>query len=144
MKIKLVVSVLAGAMLVAACNDAGDRAEDRVEDAAEASAATAGTTIAALGLSERQLLDADIVDGAGVELGDVTAVLRDGSGKVDRLLVEIEDSDPDKYVHVPVAGLKSVQNGSDWDLATTMTRQQMAALPGVPLATSGSASPAVK
>lgn len=142
---KLMVTAFAGAMLLGACSDAGDRAEEQVEDTAEASAATAGTAIAALGLTERQLLDADIVDSAGVALGDVTAVLRDGSGKVDRLLVEIEDSNPDKYVHVPVAGLKSVQNGSDWDLATTMTRQQMAALPGVPLgATPGSASPSVK
>ncbi len=122
--------------LLAACNDRGDaddRAEDRMEQAAEASAAAAGPAEAALGLSERQLLDADLVGPDGVELGDVQAVLRGADGKVDRLLVEIEDSHPDKYVHVPVAGLKVVQQGADRDISTTMTQQQLAALPAVSL-----------
>jgi hypothetical protein len=59
--------------------------------------------------------------------------LRDESGKVDRLLVEVEDSNPDRNVHIPVAGLKTAVRGTDTDLSTTMTKQQLAALPEVKL-----------
>lgn len=123
--------------LIAACNDANDQAEDRVERAAEANAMAAGPAEAALGLSEAQLLEADLRGPNGIELGDVVQVIRGGDGKVERLLVEIEDSNPDRFVHVPVAGLKPVVNGTDTDLATTMTKAQLAALPAVALPTPG-------
>lgn len=132
--IKLLVAALGAGALLSGCNDTdNDAAEERVEDAAEASAAAAGTTPVALGLTEAQLIDADLLGPGNVELGDVQAVVRGADGTVDRLLVEIEDSNPDRYVHVPVAGLTTVVRGDDTDLSTTMTAEQIAALPEVPL-----------
>ena len=93
----------------------------------------AGSVPAALGLTETQLLDAELVGADGQELGDVAQVLRDASNKVDRLLVEIEDSNPDRYVHVPITGLKTVVRGDDTDLQTTMTKAELAGLPEVKL-----------
>src|SRR3546814_7822975 len=49
------------AALLAACNDKNEAAEDKLERAAETSATVAGPLPAALGLSEAQLLEADIV-----------------------------------------------------------------------------------
>ena len=125
--------LLASAALVGACSDRNDAAEDKLERSAENSAAAAGPAPAALGLSEAQLLDAELVGAGGIELGDVAQVLRGADGRVDRLLVEIEDSNPDRYVHVPIAGLKPVVRGTDTDLSTTMTKAQLAALPEVKL-----------
>lgn len=122
-------------LLLAACSNDNDAAEDKLERAAETSATVAGPLPAALGLSEAQLLNADVVDGDGKELGDVAQVLRGPDGKVDRLLVEIEDSNPDRYVHVPVLGLKPIASGNDTDLATTMTMTEMKSLPEVFLPT---------
>ena len=135
MKTVLACALPAVAMFLAGCSDADDRADDRLEEAAEASAAIGGSNPVALNMTERELLDADLMDVAGVELGDVEGVLRNADGQVDRLLVEIEDSHPDKYVHVPIAGLKATQAGNTRAVTTTMTKQQLAALPAVPLAT---------
>jgi len=128
--------LLCSTALLTACSKAGDvndAAEDKLEHDARASAASAGSAVAALGLSEAQLLEADLLGPDHKELGDVAGVVRDANGKVDRLLVEIEGSDPDRYVHVPIADLATVQQGNDIDLATMMTKQQLAALPEVPL-----------
>jgi len=119
--------------LVAACTDKNDAAADKMERTAEKSAIAAGPAPVALGLSEAQLLDAELIGGDGTELGDVAAVVRDAGGTVDRLLVEIEDSHPDRFVHVPVAGLKTLVRGDDTDLSTTMTKAELAALPEVRL-----------
>lgn len=121
-------------MLVSACSDASEKAEDKMERAAETSATVAGPMPAALGLSEAQLLDADIVDAQGKELGDVTQVLRGADDKVDRLLVELDGIGPDRYVHVPITGLEKVVRGDDIDLQTSMTKSDLEALPEVKLA----------
>ncbi|MBK6413020.1 PRC-barrel domain containing protein [Sphingopyxis sp.] len=121
------------AALLSACSDNDDAAEDKLEKAAETSATVAGPVPAALGLSEAQLLDADLVGADGKELGDVAQVVRGADDKVDRLLVEIEDSNPDRYVHVPILGLKTMVKGDDTDLVTTMTKSEIAALPEVKL-----------
>lgn len=123
------------AALLAGCSDKNEAAEDKLERAAETGATVAGPLPAALGLSEAQLLDADIVGADGKQLGDVAQVLRDPDNKVDRLLVEIESSRPDRYVHVPVTGLKAVVRGSDTDLETTMTKADLLGLPEVKLPT---------
>lgn len=130
----LLVIALSTACL-SACADKNEAAEDRLEKAAETSARVAGPLPAALGLSEAQLLDAELLDGKGTELGDVAQILRGPDGKVDRLLVEIEDSHPDRYVHVPITGLETRVAGDDTDLATTMTKADLAALPEVKLPT---------
>ena len=119
--------------LLSACNDRDEAAEDKLEKAAETSATVSGPIPAALGLSEAQLLDADLVGADGKELGDAVQVLRGPDNKVDRLLVEVEDSNPDRYVHVPILGLKPVVRGNDTDVETSMTAAQLAALPDVKL-----------
>ena len=119
--------------LLPACSDNDEKAEEKLERAAGTSATVAGPLPAALGLSEAQLLEADIVGTDGKELGDVAQVVRDADGKVDRLLVELDGSGPDRYVHVPVTGLKTVVSGTDTDLQTTMTKADLAALPEVTL-----------
>jgi len=58
----------------------------------------------------------------------------------EQLLIEIEDSHPDKFVHVPVAGLQVVRKGNDTDLSTTMTKEQLNALPAVDLTKTQGAS----
>ena len=130
--------------LLAACSSpaeqAQDKAEDRIENVAENSAATGGSSVLALGMTEHQFLDAELVNANGTELGDVMAVVRGASGAPEKLLVEIEDSNPDKFVHVPLDGLKPRHIGDDWDLVTTMTKAQLDALPAVSLTASGAAN----
>jgi hypothetical protein len=118
--------------LLTACSDQNDVAEDKIEKAAETSATVAGPLPAALGLSEAQLIDADLIGPDGNELGEVVQVLRDREDKVDRLLVEL-DGVGDRYVHVPILGLKPVVNGDDTNLQTTLTRARLDALPEVKL-----------
>lgn len=120
---------------LAACQSDAERQadvqEDRIEAQADRGAAAAGETIAALGLTERQLLDADLLASNGTEIGDIEQVRRDDAGKVSALLVEIEDSDPDRFVEIPVTGLSVVRtrSSSDADLKSQMTAQDLAALP---------------
>jgi len=121
------------ATLLAACSDANEAAEERLEKSAETSASVAGPVPAAFGLSEAELLNADIVGADGKEVGDVAQVLRAADGKVDRLLVEVEGSNPDRYVELPILGLRTVVNGDDTDLATSLTRADLMAMPEVPL-----------
>ncbi len=110
-----------------------DAAQDRVEREAEQSAAAAGNAVVALGLTERQLLDADLVTAAGVDLGDIEQIRRDSAGVVTGLLVEIEDSNPDRFVVVPITGLPVRVDGNDRDVQTTMTAQDLAKLPDATL-----------
>jgi len=86
----------------------------------------------ALGLTEAQLRDADLIDAAGLDLGDVEDVVRGSDGAINGLLVEIEDTNPDRYVQIPLDGLEAVQRGDDIDLRTTATRENLLALPAVP------------
>lgn len=128
--------LLAGsAAMLSACSGSNQAAEDELEKAAETGATVAGPLPAALGLSEAELLDADLVRGDGKELGDVAQVVRGPDDKVERLLVELDGIGPDRYVHVPIIGLKTVVSGSDTDLVTTMTRADLASLPEVKLPT---------
>ncbi|WP_374408194.1 PRC-barrel domain containing protein [Pelagerythrobacter sp.] len=118
---------------LAACESQAEREadalEDQVEMQAEASAVAAGGAIAALGLTEAQLLEADLVTATGADLGDVQQIRRSSSGTVDGLLVEIEDSNPDRYVMVPLDGLATQPDGDDIDIQTAMTAAELAALP---------------
>lgn len=127
--------LLAGpAVLLAACSDANEAAEEKLERSAETSATVAGPVPAALGLSEAQLLDADLVGQDGKELGDIAKVVRGADNKVERLLVEIDGSNPDRYVHVPITGLKTIVRGDDTDLQTTMNKSDLMSLPEIKLA----------
>lgn len=128
----MMLAVVSPTLLVA-CSDANDAAEDRLEKSADTSATMAGPVPAAFGLSEAQLLNADIVGPGGKEVGDVAQVLRDANGKVDRLLVEVEGSNPDRYIELPILGLRTVVSGDDTDLATSSTKADLMAMPEVPL-----------
>ena len=115
-------------LFAAACGSAED-----VPNPA-ATAATAGTpTVAAgaLGLTEAQLRDADLIDAAGMELGDVEDLVRGGDGAITGVLIEIEDSNPDRFVQLPIEGLEAVKRGDDWDLRSDTTREGLMALPEV-------------
>lgn len=130
---KLFLALACSTALLSGCDNSRDRAEDQLEADAEASAVAAGPTIAALGLTEMQLLNADLLGANGIDLGDVEAVLKGADGKVDRLLVEVEDSNPNKFVAVPVAGLAVIRQGDDIDLSSEMTRAELMALPAEPI-----------
>ena len=134
------------AVALAACESEAeqqaDATEDRIEQQAAASAAAAGDALVALGLTERQLLEADLVTADGADLGDVEQVRRGADGAVEGLLVEIEDSDPDRYVVVPLDGLTTRPDGDDTDVQTAMTAQDLAALPDAPLDANTAATPA--
>lgn len=117
-----------------------DRVEDQVEQQTEASAVAAGNAVAALGLTEAQLLEADLVAADGTDLGDVEQVRRDSAGAVEGLLVEVEDSNPDRYVVVPIDGLTPKTMGDDVDLSTTMTAAQLADLPDADMGQAGAAA----
>lgn len=121
------------ACALAACESQAERQEDvtenRIEREAAASAATAGNQVAALGLTEAQLLDAELVTADGTELGDIEQVRRAMDGTVEGFLVSIENMDPERYVVVPLEGLTTRVEGDDTDLQTAMTAQDLAALP---------------
>ena len=128
------------ALLLAACSDSPaeqeeERMEDRIEAEADASAAAAGSEVAALGLTEAQLLDADLVTATGEDLGDVEQVRRDTAGAVTGLVVELDDTDPDRWVTVPMDGLSTRIDGDDTDIQTTMTAADLAALPDAEMKT---------
>lgn len=131
---------------LAACDspaeEEADRVEDQLEQQAEANAVAAGNAVAALGLTEAQLLEADLVAADGTDLGDVEQVRRNASGAVDGLVVEIDDSNPDRYVVVPIDGLTRRESGDDIDVSTTMTAAELAALPDAQLPTQGTTAPA--
>lgn len=81
----------------------------------------------------RKLAAPDIVGPDGKELGDVAQVLRGPDDKVDRLLVELNGGLKDRYVHVPITGLKTVVRGGDTNFETPLTKAEQAALPEVKL-----------
>ena len=138
--INLKYAMLSAAMLsLSACESEAeqkaDATEDRIEEQADASAAAAGSEIAALGLNEAQLLDADLVSADGTDMGDIEQVRRNAAGDVEGFLVELEDTDPDRYVVVMLDGLTTRADGDDTDLQTTMTAVEIAALPDAQLET---------
>jgi hypothetical protein len=92
------------------------------------SAAGPGT---AFGLSTKQIEDADLVDAGGKDLGDVHRVETDASGDIDAVIVEIDDTDPDRFVRLPLARLTAVADGDDWDLRALTSRAELIALPQV-------------
>lgn len=45
------------------------------------------------------------------------------------LLVELDDTDPDRWVEVPMEGRTTCSDGTDMNAQTTMTAADLAALP---------------
>ena len=132
---RFVIAATGALVLLSACSKQAEaeRQEERIENQAERSAAAAGAAVAALGLTETQLLDADLVDTSGVDLGDVEAVMRDSAGNVSGLLVEVDGPSPERFVEVAITGLTTRPDGDDVDVVTTMTRADLDALPAATL-----------
>jgi hypothetical protein len=124
-------------LALGACQSEAEREAERMEDTMEQQAdasAAAGSEIAALGLTEAQLLEADLVGLDGSDLGDVEQVRRDPQGVANALVVEVEDSDPDRFVLVPIHGLTTRVDGDDTDLQTGMNAADVAGLPEATMA----------
>jgi hypothetical protein len=119
------------ALALTACESQAEQeaevAEEQMEAQAEQSAVEAGNEEAALGMTEAQLIEADLVDADGNELGEVEQVSKNAMGTVDGLIVELEGSD--RYVLVPMNDLVAHEDGDDMDVRTTQTAKQLAALP---------------
>jgi hypothetical protein len=133
---RLPLLALAFAGLAVACSPATDTTQpDAAEDfgtpmaADDMGTATAADGVVALGLTRSQLEDAEIVDANGVELAEVERIVTDASGAVTALVVEIDDTSPDRYVALPLDGLEVTRDGNDHNLRTTMTREQLLDLP---------------
>ena len=137
-----IIAMTGAALLLTACGDNGAAPPPANDVATQTSMGTTpgdANTMAALpvdavafGLTEAQLLDADFKEWRGSDLGVVEALERDTGGTVTHLIVEIEDTDPDRYVRVPVDGLERVADGDDWDIRGQYTRDQLMALPPIP------------
>lgn len=132
-------------LALGACQSEAEREADRtgdiIEEQAEASAEGGGSAIVALGLTEAELIDADLVTMDGVELGEVEQVRRNTAGDVQALVVEIEDSNPDRFVLVPMSSLAARSDGTDTDIETSMTAEELAALPDAQAETQGAPTP---
>lgn len=97
-------------------------------------ASAAGAQAVALGLTLAQLEDADLVDGRGIEIGDVEYAITDKNERVSALAVEVDRQHPkrDKLVSIPLAGLRAVRepgDPDDYNIITRMSAAQVAALP---------------
>lgn len=134
---KFVVLPLA-ALAITACESQAeqeaDMAEDQMEMQAEQSAAESGNEEAALGMTEAQLIDADLVDADGNDLGDIEQVRRNAMGTVEGLVVELEGTE--RYVLVPMNDLVARPETDDDDdmdqdmnVQTTQSARQLAELP---------------
>ncbi len=135
---KLWIGVSMTLVLAAACSDDSVPVTQTGGPANAAATTSPAATVPAdrvlaVGLTARQLEDADIVDASGRELGDVERLVTGPGGELTSLIVEVEDSDPDQFVTLPLNGLAVVQNGNDRDLRTNMTWEQLRALPGANL-----------
>ncbi len=123
------------ALLGASLTACGEGEGGNMQAAAPVSqATTAPATVeqqVALGLTERQLRDAELRNARGEDIGDVEGVVRGEGGRVTHLLVEVEDTSPDRYVHVPLEGLEVVRDGDDWDIRSRLTREALMAMPEV-------------
>lgn len=130
-------------VLVAACADDAPKAPAGTEVTANGSIAAPAPTMTAtnlpsasgpgtaFGLTTKQIEDADLVDAAGNDLGDIHRVETDASGNIDTVIVEIVDTDPDRFVRMPLTRLTAIADGDDWNLRAATSRAELIALPQV-------------
>lgn len=83
----------------------------------------------AFGLTTRQIEDADLVDVTGKDLGDIERVETDASGNIVEVIVEIDGTDPRRFVRLPLTRLTAVADGDDWNLRAATSRDELIALP---------------
>lgn len=137
MRLPATLLVITGTAGLAACQPAPAETTPASGPAATPAAAgdagnapAAGTVVTPL--TDKQILDADLVDANGRDLGDVEEIVRGAGNAITALRVEINDTEPDRYVDLPYGDLTAVADGDDWDFRTTMTREQLLALPAAP------------
>lgn len=130
-----IAGLIAIATALPACSennpDAASNPNMSGNTAAEGTVSAAPAQQGALGLTMAQLSDAEILNASGIEIAEVERVITDSSGAVTKLLVEIEDSNPDRYVELALDGLTPTQQGDDWDLQSTLSKDDLLALPEV-------------
>lgn len=85
----------------------------------------------AFGLTTNQIENADLVDVTGKDLGDIHRVETDASGNIDAVIIEIADTDPDRFVRLPLTRFTAVADGDDWNLRAATSRAELIALPQV-------------
>ncbi|WP_239806362.1 PRC-barrel domain containing protein [Croceicoccus hydrothermalis] len=130
---KRLIALASAPLLLAACgdNDAEEAtvpADTMATDTATIPA-TDPSAEAALGMTEVQLMDADLVDAAGEDLGDVEGVVRDASGTVTALNVERNGG----MVAVPLDSLTRMDIDGEMDVQTTLSPEELDALAPTPM-----------
>lgn len=126
--VRTIAALIPAAIALAACNDQHEPMEP-VETSDMGMDGMSAPADGALGLTMAQLREAEIVDSAGKEIAEVENVTTNPDGTVAMLVVEIEDSDPDRYVSLPLDGLVAVRQGDDYNLRTEKTAADLAKLP---------------
>lgn len=122
------------AALLAACSEQKKEPAPVAEPAVVAptpAAATAGVTRnepMALGLTAAQFEDADLMSATGVDLGDVERVDVDSMGKATGLIIA-PTGPGERWVRLPLTGLTIKADGDDHDVITTLTLEEVKALP---------------
>ncbi|MEN5052233.1 MULTISPECIES: hypothetical protein [Brevundimonas] len=133
---RILLAAASAAALMAACSEAPPKPAKTPEaspDAASAprmthtAAPAAGAT--ALGLTVKQLEDADLITPAGIDLGDVQKVDVDASGAITGLIIEPAGEGGPRWVRISLDGLTPRKEGDDYDLVSDMTLEQLKAMP---------------
>lgn len=130
-------------VLVVACSDDPPKAPAGTEVTANGAISAPAPTVTAsnlpsasgpgtaFGLTTKQIEDADLIDVTGKDLGDIHRVETDASGNIDAVIVEIADTDPNRFVRLPLTRLTAVADGDDWNLRAATSRVELIALPQV-------------
>ncbi len=97
-------------------------------------AGPASAQVVGLGLTHHQLEDADLVDAAGRDIGDVEHVVMGPGGKAEALIISVDRPDPqrDKLVRIGLAGLKArPEKGDpgDYVIVTPISAARLLAMP---------------
>ncbi|RPF71158.1 hypothetical protein [Aurantiacibacter spongiae] len=90
-------------------------------------ASTLDNQVEELGVSERDLLDMNLVTADGEVAGEVMQVRRGAMGEANGVLARLEDGG--KAVLVRMDDLSMTGEGNDRALETTLTAEELAALP---------------
>lgn len=139
MRLISLMAAAAAVLSLAACGD--NRTDDVVQTPAgggtavpvtneKADLATAQTALA-LGMTRKELEDADLVSAQGVDLGDVESLVMDANGKVSHLVVEVDLPGDDIQVLLPLDKVEAhtSADGREKDLKTNLTVGELQSLP---------------
>ncbi|WP_181705403.1 PRC-barrel domain-containing protein [Chthonobacter rhizosphaerae] len=74
-----------------------------------------------------ELEEADVIGADDDELGEVEAILADGSNQVTAVVVDVEDDD--KEVVLQLSDVQASGEGDEKDIKVSMTAEQLAGLP---------------